>query len=37
MNALGTLDSPIYNLAGQRVSGNYHGIVIIGGKKYVKK
>lgn len=37
VNALGTLDSPIYNLAGQRVSGNYHGMVIIGGKKYVKK
>lgn len=37
VNALGTPDNPIYNLAGQRVSGNYHGIVIIGGKKYVKK
>ena len=29
--------SPMYNLAGQRVSGSYKGIVIVEGKKYNKK
>ena len=29
-------DVPIFNLAGQQVSDSYHGIAIIGGKKYVK-
>ncbi len=31
------LDGPIYNLAGQRVSENYKGVVIQNGKKVVKK
>ena len=29
--------APMYNLAGQRVSGSYKGIVIVEGKKYNKK
>jgi hypothetical protein len=36
VDALSASDSLIYNLAGQRVSENYHGIVIKGGKKYLK-
>ena len=31
-----TKDSKTYNLAGQRVNGNYNGIVIVNGKKIVK-
>ena len=31
------LDGPIYNLAGQRVSENYKGVVIQNGKKYMNK
>lgn len=27
---------PLYNLAGQRVGNDYHGIVVVNGKKYVK-
>lgn len=30
-------DAPAYNLAGQRVSDNYRGIIIKGGKKYLNK
>lgn len=30
-------DAPAYNLAGQRVADNYRGIIIKGGKKYLKK
>ena len=30
-------DGAIYNLAGQRVSKSYKGIVIINGKKYIQK
>ncbi len=30
-------DVPVYNLAGQRVSRNYRGVVIINGKKYLNK
>lgn len=30
-------DNIMYNLAGQRVSDNYHGIVIQNGKKFIKK
>ena len=30
-------DAPIYNLAGQRVSKNYRGLVIQNGRKYIKK
>lgn len=30
-------DAPVYNLAGQRVSKNYRGVVIINGKKYLNK
>ena len=35
----GTLnvDTPIYNLAGQRVGKEYKGIVVVNGKKYVNK
>jgi len=29
-------NTPMYNLAGQRVGKDYHGIVIVKGKKYVK-
>lgn len=29
-------DTTLYNLSGQRVSDSYHGIIIKGGKKYVK-
>ena len=29
-------DHALYNLSGQRVDENYHGIVVTGGKKYVK-
>jgi hypothetical protein len=36
VDALSASDSLIYNLAGQRVSENYHGIVIKGGNKYLK-
>jgi hypothetical protein len=36
VDALSASDSLIYNLAGQRVSENYPGIVIKGGKKYLK-
>lgn len=32
-----TTDAPAYNVAGQRVSDNYHGLVIKGGKKYMNK
>lgn len=32
-----TNDSEIYNIQGQRVSNNYKGVVIINGKKYLKK
>ena len=31
-----TTDAPAYNLAGQRVSDNYKGVVIMGGKKVMK-
>lgn len=27
-------DAPMYNLSGMRVNGNYHGIIIMNGKKY---
>lgn len=37
VDALSACDSSIYNLAGQRVSENYHGIVIKKGKKYLKR
>lgn len=37
VDALSASDSSIYNLAGQRVSENYHGIVIKRGKKYLKR
>lgn len=30
-------NAPMYNLAGQKVSKNYKGIVIVNGKKYVRK
>ena len=30
-------DTPAYNLAGQRVTNNYHGLIIKRGKKYVSK
>lgn len=30
-------DAPVYNIAGQRVSKNYRGVVIINGKKYLNK
>lgn len=30
-------NAPAYNLAGQRVADNYHGIIIKGGKKYLNK
>lgn len=30
-------NAPVYNLAGQRVSKNYRGVVIINGKKYLNK
>ena len=30
-------DGAIYNLAGQRVGADYKGIVIVNGKKYVKR
>lgn len=30
-------NAPLFNLAGQRVSNNYHGIVIRNGKKYINK
>lgn len=30
-------DAPAYNILGQRVSGSYKGIVIKGGKKFIKK
>ena len=30
-------DGAVYNLAGQRVSKSYKGIVIINGKKYIQK
>ena len=29
--------APMYNLAGQRVNGSYKGLVIVNGKKYVRK
>lgn len=29
--------APAYNVAGQRVTNNYHGLIIKGGKKYVNK
>lgn len=29
--------APAYNVAGQRVTDNYHGLIIKGGKKYVNK
>lgn len=29
-------NAPVYNLAGQRVAGNYRGVVIVNGKKIVK-
>ncbi|MBR1666802.1 MAG: carbohydrate-binding protein [Bacteroidaceae bacterium] len=32
-----TADNNLYNLAGQKVDGNYHGIVIKNGKKFWKK
>lgn len=32
-----TNDSEMYNIQGQRVSNNYKGVVIINGKKYLKK
>ena len=32
-----TVDTPIYNLAGQRVSKGYKGVVIINGKKYINR
>lgn len=37
VDALSASDSSIYNLAGQRVSENYHGIVIKRGKKYLQR
>ena len=30
-------DGKMYNLAGQRVGNDYKGIVIVNGKKYIKK
>ena len=30
-------DAPIYNMAGQRVSKTYKGVVIQNGKKFVNK
>jgi hypothetical protein len=30
-------DAAAYNLAGQRVGENHQGLVIIGGKKYIRK
>ena len=39
VNAI-TLDktnAPLYNLAGQRVSNNYKGVVVKNGKKYFNK
>ena len=30
-------EAPIYNLAGQRVSKEYKGVVIQNGKKFIKK
>ena len=32
-----TADGNVYNMAGQRVSKNYKGLVIVGGKKYLNK
>jgi hypothetical protein len=32
-----TTDGNIYNIAGQKVSGDYQGIVIIDGKKILNK
>lgn len=29
-------DAPVYNLAGQRISGNHSGVAIEGGKKVVR-
>ena len=34
---LNTTPSQQYNLAGQRVDNNYKGIVIVNGKKYLRK
>lgn len=31
------LDAPMYNLAGQRVTKSYKGVVIVNGKKYINK
>lgn len=36
-NATAPADGRIYNLAGQRVDNNYKGIVIVNGKKYLRK
>lgn len=37
INAVENANAPVYNVAGQRVSDNYKGIVIKGGKKYMNK
>lgn len=37
VNAAATVDAPAYNLAGQRVSNGYKGVVVKNGKKYIAK
>lgn len=32
-----TASTTLYNIAGQKVNADYKGIVIVGGKKYLRK